>query len=110
MGVSIQMEEFTPEQLLKIRDYFYDSRYSQPHGEVMATQLLAAMIASGKYELEEYPRLAEAAVRLTGVLVIRLDAQMRELCGLRADSPKPPASEDDLNSDPDSEAYDPLPF
>jgi hypothetical protein len=105
------MEEFTAEQKLKIRDYFDDPNYPQPHGEVMATQLLAAMIASGKYELEEYPRLVEVAIRLTGIFVIRLDAQMCELRELRDDNnPKPSASEKDQNSDPDSEAYDPIPF
>lgn len=104
------MEGFTAEEFLVIRDYFDDPNYPQPHGEVMATQLLAAMIASGKYELEEYPRLVEAAIRLTDIFVIRLDAQMRELREVRADNPKPPASENDMNSNPESEAYDPIPF
>ena len=104
------MEGYTTEQLLKIRDYFDDPNYPQPHGEVMATQLLAAMIASGKYELEEYPRLVEAAIRLTGLFVIRLDSQMSELREVRGDNPKPLASENDMNSNPESEAYDPIPF
>ena len=104
------MEGFTTEELLVIRDYFNDPNYPQPHGEVMAAQFLSAMIASGKYELEEYPRLVGAAIRLTDIFVIRLDAQMRELRDLRDSSPKPQASENDLSSDPDSEAYDPIPF
>jgi hypothetical protein len=105
------MEEFTFQQKLIIRDYFDDPNYPQPHGEVIATQLLAAMIASGKYELEEYPRLVEAAIRLAGVFVIRLNAQMCELRELRDDNnPKPSASESDLNSNAASEAYDPIPF
>lgn len=104
------MEEFTTERKLKIRDYFDDPNYPQPHGEVVAAQLLSAMIASGKYELEEYPRLVEAAIRLTGIFVLRLDSQMCELRESRGDNPKPPASEPDRNSDSDSEAYDPIPF
>ncbi|MEG4815619.1 hypothetical protein [Microcoleus sp. K5-D4] len=106
------MEEFTFNQKLKIRDYFDDPNYPQPHGEVMATQLLAAMIASGRYGLEEYPRLVEAAIRLTGVCVTRFNAHMGELRELRDDNnPKPSASENDLNSNPNSEAYyNPIPF
>ncbi|XZN95047.1 MAG: hypothetical protein ACM65K_19545 [Microcoleus sp.] len=103
------MKQFTFEQKLKIRDYFDDPNYPQPHGEVMAVQLLSAMIASGKYELDQYPRLVEAAIRLTGLLVIQLDSQMCELRELRGEYPKPPASEKDANFD-DSEAYDPIPF
>lgn len=104
------MEGFTTEQFLKIRDYFDDPNYPQPHGEVMATQLLAAMIASGKYELEEYPRLVEAAIRLTGVFVIRLDAQMSELRDLKTNNPKPPASDKDSLSFDSEAGYDPIPF
>ncbi|MCC3473288.1 MAG: hypothetical protein JGK38_23830 [Microcoleus sp. PH2017_15_JOR_U_A] len=103
------MEEFTTEQKLKIRDYFDDPNYSQPHGEVVATQLLAAMIASGKYELEEYPRLAEAAIRLTAILVVRFDDEVKREVR-ETTNPKPSASEKDTNSDPDSEACDPIPF
>ena len=98
------MEEFTFDQKLKIRDYFDDPNYPQPHGEVMATQLLAAMIASGKYELEEYPRLVEASIKLAAILIIRFKKQMCELRG--DDSPKPQASEP-TNSEAD---YDPIPF
>ncbi len=105
------MKELTFEQKLKIRDYFDDPNYPQPHGEIMAVQLLSAMIASGEYELDQYPRLVEAAIRLTGLLIVRLDSQMCDLRELRDESnPKPPASENDLNSDPDSEDYDPIPF
>ncbi|MEZ2250228.1 hypothetical protein [Microcoleus sp.] len=103
------MKQFTFEQKLKIRDYFDDPNYPQPHGDVMAVQLLSAMIASGKYELDQYPRLVEAAIRLTGLLVIQLDSQMCELRELRGEYPKPPASEKDASFD-DSEAYDPIPF
>ncbi|MEG4329878.1 hypothetical protein [Microcoleus sp. herbarium5] len=105
------MEGFTPEQLLKIRDSFDDPTYSRPHGEIVVTQLLAAMIASGKYELEEYPRLVEAAVKLNAILVIRFDSEVhREVRGIT--DPKPPESENSTNSDsdPNSEAYDPIPF
>lgn len=106
------MDEFTFNQKLKIRDYFDDPNYPQPHGEAMAAQLLAAMIASGKCELEEYPRLVEAAMKLTALLITRFDAQMCELRELRDDNnPKPSASENDLNSSPDSEAdFDRIPF
>jgi hypothetical protein len=103
------MEEFTLDQKLKIRDYFDVPNYPQPHGEVIAAQLLAAMIASGKYELEEYPRLVEASIRLANIFVIRLDNQMSELRG--DDTPKPQALEKgSANFDPNSEAYDPIPF
>jgi hypothetical protein len=67
------------------------------------------MIASGKYELEEYPRLAEAAIKLTAILVIRFDNEVKREVQ-ETTSPKPPASEKGTNSDPDSEAYDPLLF
>jgi hypothetical protein len=102
------MEEFTAEQKLKIRDSFDDPNYSRPHGEIVVTQLLAVMIASGKYELEEYPRLVEAAVKLNAILVIRFDSEVkREVQEMT--SPKPLDSEkDSMNSD--SEAYDPIPF
>lgn len=103
------MEEFTTAQKLKIRDYFDDPNYPQPHGEIIATQLLAAMIASGRYELEEYPRLVEATVRLTAILVIRCDNEVKREVR-ETTVPKPPASEKDTNSDPNSEAYDPIPF
>ncbi|MEG4419407.1 hypothetical protein QUA70_12460 [Microcoleus sp. LAD1_D5] len=78
----------------------------------MATQLLAAMIASGRYGADQYADLVEIAVDLTGLLVTRFDNQMAQLRELRDDSnPKPSASESDLNSDPDSEAdFDRIPF
>jgi hypothetical protein len=101
------MEDFTAEQKLKIREYFDDPTYPQPHGEEMVAKILAAMIASGKYKLEEYPRLVEAAIKLIHILIVRFDNQMAELRG--DDIPKPPASES-TNSDPNSEAYDPIPF
>ncbi|MEG4058557.1 MULTISPECIES: hypothetical protein [unclassified Microcoleus] len=106
------MKGFTFEQRLKIRDYFDDPTYPQPHGEVMATQLLAAMIASGRYGVDQYDDLVELAMNLTGHLVTRFDAQMCELRELRDDSnPKPSASENDLNSSSNSEAdFDPIPF
>jgi hypothetical protein len=108
----MEVEDFTAEQKLKIREYFEDPAYPQPHGEVMAAQLLAAMIVSGKYELEEYPRLVEASIKLTKILVIRFNDQMSELRESRGDdNPKPQASEkESANSDPNSEAYDPIPF
>ncbi|MEG3838915.1 hypothetical protein [Microcoleus sp. herbarium14] len=103
------MEEYTFDQKLKIRDYFDDPNYPQPHGEVVAAQLLSAMIASGKYELEEFPRLAEAAIKLTAILVIRFDNEVKREVR-ETTSPKSPTSERGTNSDPDSEAYDPIPF
>jgi hypothetical protein len=108
------MEELTFDQKLMIRDYFDDPDYPQPHGEIMATQLLAAMIASGKYELEEYPRLLEASIRLVRKLVIRFDNQMSQLRELREsrgdDNPKPQASEKVFPNNSDSADYDPIPF
>jgi len=103
------MEEFTLEQKLKICDYFDYPNYPQPHGEVMATQLLAAMIASGKYELEEYPRLVEASIRLASILAIRFDNHSKELHESRGDdNPKPQVLEKgSTNSNAD---YDPIPF
>lgn len=102
------MKEFTSEQEHIIRDYFCELSYPQPHGEIVAAQLLAAMIASGKYELEEYPRLAEAAIRLAGLLALRFDQVTREVQETTA--PKPPALDKDsvnFNSEAD---YDPIPF
>lgn len=100
------MEEFTTEQYLKIRDSFDDPNYPRPHGEIVVTQLLAAMIASGKYELEEYPRLVEAAIKLNAILVIRFNDEVkREVQETTA--PKPPLEKDAMNSEPD---YDPIPF
>lgn len=97
----------TSEEELAIRDYFCDPSYPQPHGEVMATQLLSAMIASGKYELEEYPRLAEVAVRLTILLAVRFHRELnREV--QEATTPKPATAEDFTNSD--DAGYDPIPF
>lgn len=105
------MKDFTSEEKLTVRDYFCEPSYPQPHGEVVAVQLLSAMITSGKYELEEYPRLAEAAIKLVAVLAVRFDREVnRERGAQETTNPKPPASENDLNSDPDSEAYDPIPF
>ncbi|MEG4290608.1 hypothetical protein Q5692_18950 [Microcoleus sp. C2C3] len=102
------MEEFTSEEKLAIRDYFDYPNYPQPHGEVVATQLLSAMIGSGKYELEEYPRLAEAAVKLTTLLAVRFHNEVKREVQ-ETITPKPPVSEkDSMNSD--SEAYDPIPF
>ncbi len=102
------MEEFTAEEKLTIRDYFFEPNYPQPHGEVVAAQLLSAMITSGKYELEEYPRLAEVAIKLAAILAVRSDREVKR--DQETTAPKPPASDNDLNSDPDSEAYDPIPF
>jgi hypothetical protein len=106
------MEEFAFEQKLIIRDYFECPDYPQPHGQVVAAQLLAAMIASGKHELEEYPRLVEASIRLASIFAIRFDNQLSELRVSQGDdNPKPQASEKgSTNSDPNSEAYDPIPF
>ena len=102
------MEKFTSEEKLTIRDYFGEPNYPQPHGEVVAAQLLSAMITSGKYELEEYPRLAQVAIKLAAILAVRFDKEVK--CEQETTtSPKSPASEEDsMNSD--SEAYDPIPF
>ncbi|MEG4251087.1 hypothetical protein [Microcoleus sp. Pol10D4] len=102
------MEGLTPEQLLTIRDYFREPDCHQPHGEVVATQLLSAMIASGKYDLDEYPRLAEAAVKLTTILAVRFHNEVRREVE-ETTSPKSPDSEKDFTNS-DSEVYDPIPF
>ncbi|MEG4915764.1 hypothetical protein [Microcoleus sp. B7-D4] len=105
------MEGLTPEQLLAIREYFCEPDCNQPHGEVVATRLLAAMLASGKYEMEEYPRLAEAAVSLTTILVVRFHNELKRGEVEEPRTPKSPELEkDSTNSDPASEAYDPIPF
>ncbi|MEG4441982.1 hypothetical protein QUB47_19075 [Microcoleus sp. AT9_B5] len=106
------MENLTPDQQLAIRDYFDDPNYPQPHGEVVATQLLSAMIASGRYELEEYPRLAEAAVKLTTILAVRFHTEVKREV---TTNPKLPAAEkekDSMSSNCDSNSadYDPIPF
>ncbi|MEG4529875.1 hypothetical protein [Microcoleus sp. D2_18a_D3] len=87
------MKGFTPEQLLAICEYFREPDCNQPHGEIVATQLLSAMIGSGKYELEEYPRLAEAAVKLTVILAARFHDELKrgeveESAGPSLQSPK----------------------
>lgn len=96
----------TPEEKLAICDYFDDPNYPQPHGEVVAAQLLSAMIASGKYELEEYPRLAESAVRLTTLLAVRFHREVKREVQ-EGTTPKP-ATENFTNSD--TTGYDPIPF
>lgn len=108
-----EKKDFTHSEKSVIRDYFEDTNYPQPHGEVIAVQLLSAMVASGYYSLEDYPKLVEYAIKLTCLLVVELDKQLSsELRDSEGEDnlPKPPASEGDLNSDPDSEAYDPIPF
>ncbi|WP_445173116.1 hypothetical protein [Microcoleus sp.] len=103
-----QMEKFTSEENLAIRDYFCVPDYPQPHGEVVASQLLSAMINSGKYKLEEYPMLAEAAIKLTAILAVRFHNEVKHEVQ-ETTTPKPLASEkDSMNSD--TEAYDPIPF
>lgn len=92
------MEGFTPEQLLAIREYFCEPDCNQPHGEVVATQLLAAMLASGKYELEDYPRLAEFHNELKR-------GEVEE-----PTSPKSPESEKDSTNFNSEADYDPIPF
>ncbi len=102
------MEKFTAEEKLTIRDYFCEPSYSQSHGEVVAAQLLSAMITSGKYELEEYPRLAEAAIKLAAILAVRFDREVKR--EQETTAPKLPASDKDsmnFNSEAD---YDPIPF
>lgn len=101
------MEDFTSEEKLAIRDYFDDPNYPQPHGEVVATQLLAAMIASGKYNLEEYPRLAESAVRLTTLLAVRFHREVKREVR-ETTNPKSATAEDSTNFD--STGYYPIPF
>ena len=104
------MEGFTPEQLLAIREYFCEPDCNQPHGEVVATQLLAAMLASGKYELEDYPRLAEAAVKLTTILVVRFHNELKRGEVEEPTSPKSPESEKDSTNFNSEADYDPIPF
>jgi len=102
------MEELTPEQFLKIRDSFCEPTYMRPHGEIVVTQLVAAMIASGKFELSDYPRLVEEAIKLNVLLVTRFESEWKREVE-EPTPPKPPSSEkNSLNSD--SEAYDPIPF
>jgi hypothetical protein len=108
------MKQFTPEEKRAIRDYFDSPNYDLPHAEIMVMRLLSAMIQSGKYQLEEYPRLAEASVKLTAILAVQFHNQLKgeaqEVQEVReTTTPKPPASEEEsMNSD--SEAYDPIPF
>jgi hypothetical protein len=101
------MEKWSSDQKSVILEYYDDPNYPQPHGQIVASQLLAAMIASGKYELEEYPKLVEASIALTNLFIIRVHDQMT---GFRSgNDPKPPASE--KGSTTNSEAdYDPIPF
>lgn len=101
------MKEFTSEEKLAIRDYFCEPSYPQPHGEVVATQLLSAMISSGQYELKEYPRLAEAAIKLATILAVGFDNEVKREVQ-ETTSPKPFVSENSMNSD--SQNYDPIPF
>ncbi len=102
------MKEFTSEEKLAIRDYFCEPSYPQPHGEVVAVQLLSAMITSGKYELEEYPRLAEAAVKLATILAVRFGKEVK--IEHETTAPKPPASDKDSLSFNSEADYDPIPF
>jgi hypothetical protein len=95
------MKEFTREQQELICDYFRGPGYPQPFGENVVTQLLSSMIASGKYEMEEYPRLAEAAIQLTKILALRFD----EEAGCFESKPDP-KSEGDIQSSEDF----PIPF
>ena len=96
-------EKFTAEQKLKIRDSFDDPCCSRAHGSIVVAELLAAMIASGKYDFEEYPRLVEEAFKLNALLTLRFDDEAKR----KIETPKPLASELE-NSD--FEACDPIPF
>ena len=105
------MEGLTPEQLLAVREYFCEPDCNQPHGEVVATRLLAAMLASGKYEMEEYPRLAEAAVKLTTTLVVHFHNELKRGEVEESTNPKSPEPEkSSTNSDSLNPDYDPIPF
>jgi hypothetical protein len=95
------MKELTAEELRKIRESFQYLESPRPHGEIVVSHLLAAMIASGQYSIEEYPRLVEAAFSLNAILVIRFNEAVNGEVG-RPESPKPTT-----NSNPD---YDPIPF
>jgi hypothetical protein len=102
------MAEFTGKEKLIICDYFSEPNYPQPYGEVLATQLLSAMINSGKYELQEYPRLAEAAIKLTAILAVRFHREVKREVR-ETTTPDPLVAEKD-SMDSDSADYDPIPF
>ncbi|WP_293341083.1 hypothetical protein [Microcoleus sp. CAWBG58] len=98
---------FTASEQLFIQDYFTDPSYPQPHGEVVSTKLLAAMIASGQYEMEDYPRLVEASLRLTKILIAGFRTEV-ELVVRKVEV----SDTDELNrpSSLDSQGFDPIPF
>lgn len=104
------MKKFTSEQKLVIHDYFCEPSYPQPHGEVVAVQLLSAMITSGKYQLEEYPRLAEASIMLAAILAVEIDREVKREVQPETTSPKPLASEKDSTNSNSEADYDPIPF
>jgi hypothetical protein len=96
------MEELTPEQRLAISKYFDTPDYHPPHGDIAVVQLLCAMIVSGKYEMSEYPRLAEAAIKLTRILAVEFDHEAK-----RDITRKPEGDAGMAGSDL---PYDPIPF
>lgn len=102
-------QDFVAADQIRIRESFIEGGYGQPHGEIVVNQLLAAMIASGKFDIPDYPMLIEEAFRLHSILVVRYDREAKREVEGTVD-PKPPASETDTNSDPNSEAFDPIPF
>ncbi len=94
------MEELTPEQQLAIAKYFDTPDFHLPHGDIAVVQLLCAMIVSGKYEMSEYPRLAEAAIKLTRILAVEFDREAKDI------TRKPEGDAGMAGSEP----YDPIPF